>query len=64
MNIFNITKSFKVQWFDKFEEPNIYKKSYFDFLNEKAVLYSGLSLKKLDGARWELLEVSKYYMWS
>lgn len=58
MNIYNATKPFKVQWFDKFEEPNIYKKSYFDFLHEKAVLYSGLGLKKLDGGKFELSEVS------
>uniref|UniRef100_UPI001939B58C poly [ADP-ribose] polymerase tankyrase-like n=1 Tax=Styela clava TaxID=7725 RepID=UPI001939B58C len=59
MNIFNASKPFKIQWFDKHEEPNIYKKSYFDFLHEKAVLYSGLSLKKMDAGKFELPEVQE-----
>uniref|UniRef100_A0A6F9DBH5 Poly [ADP-ribose] polymerase n=1 Tax=Phallusia mammillata TaxID=59560 RepID=A0A6F9DBH5_9ASCI len=54
-NIFTISKPFKVQWLDKCGDKNIFKRSYFDYLHFKSVLYSGVVLNKIEKDQLELL---------
>ena len=51
-----------MQWLDKCNESNIFKRSYFDYLHVKSVLYAGVQLKKIDNNKFELSEVLVWFM--
>ncbi|XP_078491474.1 poly [ADP-ribose] polymerase tankyrase isoform X1 [Ciona intestinalis] len=58
-NIFTVSKPFKVQWLDQELATNTFKRSYFDYLHFKSVLYSGVVLKKIDGNKFSLPEAQE-----